>query len=59
VQAATWQKYWRYAVIGSFVLACFFVPPDPVSQSILAVPMVGLYLAGVLTARLGARKERV
>jgi len=55
VTAAALGRWWRYAVVGSFVLACFFVPPDPVSQSILAVPMVLLYLLGIWTARLGGR----
>lgn len=55
VKAATWKRGWRYAVVGSFILACFFVPPDPVSQSILAVPMVGLYFLGIWTAHLGGR----
>lgn len=59
VTAAQLGRWWRYAVVGSFVLACFFVPPDPVSQSILAVPMVLLYLLGIWTARLGGRAREV
>ena len=38
-----------------FVLAALLTPPDPVSQCIMAAPMLVLYFAGVATARL-ARK---
>jgi sec-independent protein translocase protein TatC len=51
----TLLRWWRPAVVISFILACFFVPPDPVSQSILAIPMVILYMLGIWTARLGKR----
>jgi sec-independent protein translocase protein TatC len=57
VKASSLGRWWRPAVVVSFVLACFFVPPDPVSQSILAVPMVLLYLLGIWTAHLGGRRR--
>ncbi|MEN9353157.1 MAG: hypothetical protein RL318_482 [Fibrobacterota bacterium] len=54
----TLARWWRPAVVISFILACFFVPPDPVSQSILAIPMVILYMLGIWTARLGQRARK-
>ena len=33
----------RYAVIVILVVAAFFTPPDPMSQTIMAVPLLGLY----------------
>lgn len=45
--------FWRYAVVLIFVLACFVVPtPDPIDQTIVAVPLLGLYLLGVGFAKL-------
>lgn len=56
------KTLWRgtpYAVLGVFIAAAILTPtPDWVTQILLAVPMVGLYLLGVGVAYLfgGARK---
>jgi len=39
-----------YVLIGTFVIAALITPPDVVSQSVMAVPMYGLYEAGILMA---------
>ena len=36
-----------YAVLIVFVVGAMLTPPDPVSQILLAVPLIVLYLAGV------------
>ena len=33
----------RYAIVGVFVLASVVTPPDPISQTLLAIPIVLLY----------------
>lgn len=38
---------WRYAVAGIVVVAAFITPPDPISQMLLAFPIVGLYFVSV------------
>lgn len=43
-----------YAVVGIFVLAAFITPPDVISQLLLAIPMLLLYEAGIIAARLVA-----
>lgn len=44
---------WRpYMIVLAFVIAAVLTPPDPVSQTMLAVPMCLLYELGVLAARL-------
>ena len=40
-------KFWRYAVVLAFIIAAILTPPDWVSQVLLAIPMVALYLLGV------------
>ena len=38
---------WRYAVVGVFILAAVVTPPDPISQLLLALPIIGLYFASI------------
>ncbi len=47
----------RYAVVGAFILAAVLTPPDPVSQTLLAVPLIVLYLLGVGVAYLFAPRR--
>jgi sec-independent protein translocase protein TatC len=46
-----------YAVIGNFAIAALITPPDIVSMLLLAVPMCLLYEAGMIAARMVARRE--
>lgn len=46
-----------YVIVGAFVLAAIFTPPDVLSQLLLAVPLVILYEAGILLVRMFGRKE--
>jgi sec-independent protein translocase protein TatC len=34
---------WRYAVVGVFLVAAVITPPDPISQTLLSIPIIGLY----------------
>ena len=42
----------RYAIVGSFVVAAVLTPPDVLSQTMLAVPMIVLYEVGIVGARM-------
>jgi sec-independent protein translocase protein TatC len=45
--------WWRYAIIGSFVLSAIVTPSiDPITQTLVAVPMIVLYFFGILLAKL-------
>ncbi len=46
-----------YVLLGIFIIAAFLTPPDPVSQTLMALPMYALYEAGVLMSRFLVRKE--
>lgn len=49
----------KWAVLGAFIVSAVLTPtPDMVTQTLLAMPMVGLYLLGVLVAWLFGRKRR-
>ena len=49
---ARWMiKNFKYAVLLVFIIAAVITPtPDPITQSIVAVPMLGLYGLGILIA---------
>lgn len=52
------RKFRRWAYVLAFVVAAIITPtPDPVNQTIVAVPIILLYELGVLFARIGARKS--
>ncbi len=38
---------WRYAVVGIVVVAAIVTPPDPISQTLLSFPIIGLYFVSV------------
>jgi sec-independent protein translocase protein TatC len=42
---------WRYAVVGMFAVAAVLTPPDIVSQTSLAVPLVLLYVLSIFSCR--------
>jgi sec-independent protein translocase protein TatC len=52
-------KYFRYAVVLTFVVAAILTPPDVVSQTFMALPMLALYGVSILVAkRIEKRREQ-
>jgi sec-independent protein translocase protein TatC len=43
---------WRYAVVGVFVVAAVITPPDPISQTLLSLPIIGLYFISIACVKL-------
>lgn len=46
-----------YVIVGAFVLAAIFTPPDIISQFMLAVPLWLLYEAGILFVQMTQPKQ--
>jgi sec-independent protein translocase protein TatC len=45
--------WWRYALVLAFVVAAVVTPSiDPVTQSLVAAPIIVLYFAGIIQAKL-------
>lgn len=45
--------WWRYALVLAFVVAAIVTPSiDPVTQSLVAAPIIVLYFAGIILAKL-------
>ena len=43
---------WRYVVVGATIVAAVLTPStDPLTQTLLAVPLVGLYMSGAGAVR--------
>lgn len=52
------QTYRKYALIVVLGIAAFLTPPDPISQIIVAVPLLGLYELSIYIARWVSRRRR-
>ncbi|MEF8787818.1 MAG: twin-arginine translocase subunit TatC [Planctomycetota bacterium] len=48
VQPSTLQENRKIAILVAFVLSAFFTPPDFITQSMMAIPLVLLYDLGVV-----------
>jgi len=51
-------RYRKFAILIIFVLAAFLTPPDPVSQSLLALPLLALYEASLGVAKIVWRRRQ-
>ena len=51
------QKIRPYVIVGAFVVAAVFTPPDVLSQLLLALPLVVLYEVGIVLVKIFGRKE--
>jgi sec-independent protein translocase protein TatC len=51
VSARQLLRWWRFAIIGAFVIAAIVTPTiDPVTQSLVAGPIIVLYFLGIILA---------
>ncbi len=46
-----------YVIVGAFIVAAIFTPPDVISQLLLAVPLCLLYEVGIQLARMVGKRE--
>lgn len=59
IGVVTARRMWRwfpYAVLVAFVLAALITPPDGISQVMVAVPVIALYLLSIAVAAVAARR---
>ena len=55
VKRETLTKNRGYVLLAIFIIAAFLTPPDPVSQTMMALPMYALFELGIIMARLLVR----
>jgi sec-independent protein translocase protein TatC len=51
------KKKRPYIVVGAFILGMFLTPPDIISQTMLAIPMLILFEGGLIAARFYSKDE--
>jgi sec-independent protein translocase protein TatC len=53
VTSRTLLRWWRFAIVGAFLISAVVTPSiDPITQTLVAVPMIVLYFVGILLAKL-------
>lgn len=57
ISATTLREKRKYAIVGTFVLAAFITPPDPVSQIALGIPILLLYELSILLIAVSEKKR--
>ncbi|HLQ36765.1 MAG TPA: twin-arginine translocase subunit TatC [Planctomycetota bacterium] len=57
VRHRTMRKHWRIIVLAIFILAAVFTPPDPFSMMAMAIPMLFLYVLGLLLTWFAQKRE--
>jgi sec-independent protein translocase protein TatC len=46
-------SWWRFAIVGAFVISAIVTPSiDPITQTLVALPMIVLYFVGILASKL-------
>jgi sec-independent protein translocase protein TatC len=51
-------RYWKWAFLGSFIIAAILTPtPDPFNQCLMAIPMFLLYWVGIFGAKAFGKKK--
>jgi sec-independent protein translocase protein TatC len=58
VSSRTLRQGRRYAIVGVFVVAAVVTPPDPISQTLLALPIILLYEASIWCVRIIELRRR-
>jgi sec-independent protein translocase protein TatC len=51
------KTYRRYAIVVIFVVAAIITPPDVFSQTLVAIPLLGLYEVSILVSKAVMRKK--
>lgn len=52
------KKYRRHALVAILIVAAFLTPPDPVSQMMIAFPLVILYQFAIFLSKIATRKRK-
>ncbi|WP_084457762.1 twin-arginine translocase subunit TatC [Desulfocurvus vexinensis] len=56
VSSAGLRRNRKYAILGAFIVGALLTPPDPASQSLMAIPLIILYEIGIWLAHYFGKK---
>lgn len=51
------RQYRKHAIVACFVMSAFLTPPDPVSQVLIAIPLLLLYQFSIWVSKMGVRRR--
>lgn len=51
------RQYRRHAIVFCFIMSALLTPPDPVSQILIAIPLILLFQLSVWVSKIGVRKR--
>lgn len=51
------KKYRKHSLVGCFAISAFLTPPDPLSQILVAIPLILLYQLSIYVSKLGVRSR--
>lgn len=57
VRHAAFKKHWRATILVIACMAAVFTPPEPVSMILMMVPMIGLYVLGLILTGIAQKNE--
>jgi len=57
IDAKTLARKRKYAILLIFIFAAVMTPPDPVSQVLMALPLMGLYELSILFSKIFGKKS--
>lgn len=57
LEPETLRKYRKHAVVGSLIVGALLTPPDPFSQMLLAIPLLGLYQLSILISKIAVKRR--
>ncbi|MEX0944248.1 MAG: twin-arginine translocase subunit TatC [Balneolaceae bacterium] len=52
------KLYRRHAIVGAMVVAAFLTPPDPVSQIMIALPLILLYQFSIFLSKIAVKQRK-
>lgn len=52
------KTYRRHAIVGAMLLSAFLTPPDPVSQVMIALPLILLYQFSIFLSRVAMNRRK-
>jgi sec-independent protein translocase protein TatC len=53
VQSTKLLSWWRFAIVGAFIISAIITPSiDPITQTMVAIPMIVLYFVGIVLAKM-------
>lgn len=51
------KTYRRHAIVFCFIISAVLTPPDPISQILIAIPLLLLYQFSILVSRIGVKQR--